>query len=106
LRRQLLEHGVLGTQPDLGRKHRADIGQRTRDALATKRAREERLDAAAALPMQITRRIIAERGDGRTVQAIAEGLMADGVATARGKPGWYAATIYAVVTSDGVVALA
>jgi hypothetical protein len=74
--------------------------------LATKRAREERLDAAAALPMQITRRIIAERGDGRTVQAIAEGLMADGVATARGKPGWYAATIYAVVTCDSVVALA
>jgi hypothetical protein len=40
------------------------------------------------------------------VQAIAEGLMADGVPTARGKPGWYAATIYAVVTSDSVAALA
>jgi hypothetical protein len=56
--------------------------------------------------MQITRRIIAERGNGRTFQAIAEGLMADGVPTARGKPGWYAATIYAVVTSDNVAALA
>jgi len=51
-------------------------------------------------------RIIAERGNGRTFQAIAEGLMADGVPTARGKPGWYAATIYAVVTSDNVAALA
>jgi hypothetical protein len=106
VRSQLLEDGVIGTQPDLGRKHRADISQRTRDALAAKRARGERLDAAPALPMQITRRIIAERGNGRTFQAIAEGLMADGVPTARGKPGWYAATIYAVVTSDNVAALA
>ena len=106
LRRQLLEDGVLGTQPDLGRKHRAAISQRTRDALAAKRAGGERLDAAPALPMQITRRIIAERGNGRTFQAIAEGLMADGVPTARGKPGWYAATINAVVTSDNAAALA
>ena len=106
LRRQLLEDGVLGTQPDLGRIHRAAISQRTRDALAAKRARGERLGAAPALPMQITRRIIAERGNGRTFQAIAEGLMADGVPTARGKTRWYAATIKAVVTSDNAAALA
>ena len=30
--------------------------------------------------MQITRRIIAERGNGRTFQAIAEGLIADNAA--------------------------
>ena len=35
--------------------------------------------------MQITRRIIIERREGRTFQAIAEGLMADGIPTARGK---------------------
>jgi len=35
------------------------------DALAAKRAGGERLDAAPAMPMQITRRIIAERGNGR-----------------------------------------
>ena len=56
--------------------------------------------------MQITRRTIAERGNGRTFQAIAEGLMADGVPTARGKTRWYAATINAVVTSDNAAALA
>ncbi len=56
--------------------------------------------------MQITRRIIAERGNGRTFQAIAEGLMADSVPTARGKTRWYAATIKAVVTSDNAAALA
>jgi len=59
LRRQLLEDGVLGTQPGLGRIHRAAISQRTRDALAAKRARGERLGAAPTLPMQITRRTIA-----------------------------------------------
>ena len=99
------EDGVLGTQPDLGRKHRAAVSQRTRDALAAKRAGGERLDAAPALPMQITRRIIAERGNGRTFQAIAEGLTADGAPTARGKPGWCTASIYAVVTSDNAAAL-
>jgi Recombinase len=106
LRRQLLKDGVLGTQPDFGRIHRAAISRRTRDALAAKRARGERLGAAPALPMQITRRIIAERGNGRTFQAIAEGLMADGVPTAGGKTRWYAATIKAMVTSDNAAALA
>ena len=76
------------------------------DALAAKRAGGERLDAAPAMPMQITRRIIAERGNGRTFQAIAEGLTADGAPTARGKPGWCTASIYAVVTSDNAAALA
>jgi DNA invertase Pin-like site-specific DNA recombinase len=82
------------------------ISQRTRDALAAKRARGERLGAAPALPMQITRRIVTERREGRTFQAIADGLMDDGIPTARGKTRWYAATIKAVVTSDNAAALA
>ena len=53
------------------------ISQRTRDALAAKRARGERLGAAPALPLDVTRRIVTERRAGRTFQAIAEGLMAD-----------------------------
>ena len=42
----------------------------------------ERLGAAMALPMEVTRPIIAERANGRTFEAIAEGLMADGILTA------------------------
>jgi Recombinase len=76
------------------------ISQRTRDALAAKRARGERLGAAPALPLEVTRWIVAERANGRTFQAIAEGLMADGIPTARGKTHWYPATSKAVVTSD------
>jgi len=48
--------------------------------------------------MQITRRIVAERDNGEAFRAIAEGLMADSVPTARRKTRW--ATIKAVVTSD------
>ena len=73
--------------------------------MAAKRARGERLGAAPALPMEITRRLVTERLEGRTFQAIAEGLMADGIPTARGKTRWYAATIKAVVTSDNAAAL-
>ena len=61
------------------------ISQRARDALAAMRARGERLGAAPALPLEVTRRIIAERANGRTFQAIADGLMADGISTARSK---------------------
>jgi hypothetical protein len=77
-----------------------------RDALAAKRTRGERLGAAPALPLEVTRRILGERVNGRTFQAIADGLMADGILTARGKTRWYPATIKAVTTSDNAVALA
>lgn len=76
------------------------ISQRTRDALAAKRARGERLGAAPALPAEVTRRIITERQQGRTFQSIADGLMADQVLTARGNALWYPATINAVLKSD------
>ena len=82
------------------------ISRRTRDALAAKRARGERLGAAAALPLDVTRRIIAERANGRTFQAIADGLVANGIPTARGKTRWFPATIKAVMTSDNAAVLA
>ena len=56
--------------------------------------------------MEVTRRIVTERANGRTFQSIAEGLMADGIPTARGKTRWYPATIKAVVSSDNAAALA
>jgi DNA invertase Pin-like site-specific DNA recombinase len=81
------------------------ISQRTRDALAAKRARGERLGATPALPVEVTRRIVTERSEGRTFQAIAEALMADGIPTGRDKTRWYPATIKAVAGSDHAAAL-
>jgi hypothetical protein len=76
-----------------------------RDALAAKRARGERLGAAWALPMEITCRIVTERREGRTYQAIANGLMSDRIPTARASTRWFPATIKAVVTSDNAARL-
>ncbi len=81
------------------------ISQRTRDALAAKRARGERLGAAPALPLEVTQQILAERADGRTFQAIADGLMADRIPTARGHSRWFPATIKAVTISDNAATL-
>lgn len=77
----------------------------TRDALVAKRARGERLGARPALPREITRRIVAERNNGRTFKAIADDLMAEGIPTARGKARWYPATIKAVVCSGNAAAV-
>ena len=65
------------------------ISQRTRDALAAKRARGERLGARPNLPRDLTHRIMSERRRGLTFQAIADGLMEDGILTSRGRQTWY-----------------
>jgi DNA invertase Pin-like site-specific DNA recombinase len=80
------------------------IGQRTRDALA-ERARGERLGAGPNLPFEVTRRIVEERKRGKTFQAIADGLVDDGIPTSRGRTTWYPATIKAVVESKNAAPL-
>jgi len=49
---------------------------------------------------EVTRRIVGERRRGMAFQAIADGLMDDGMLTSRGRKTWYSATIKAVVESD------
>jgi hypothetical protein len=87
--RALLEAGI---RPDL--VCGTSIGAINGTAIA------ERLGARPALPPEVTHRIVTERVEGRTFQAIADGLMVDGLPTARGKSCWYPATIRAIVTSD------
>lgn len=84
---------VLAVFAELERKL---IGQRTRDALAVKRAQGVRLGRPATLPAAVVERIVAERAAGTSWSAIARGLNADAVPTAQGGACWWPATVRAV----------
>lgn len=58
------------------------IGMRTKEALAAARARGTRLGRPAQTPEHVVSRVVRERADGSTYQAIADGLNDDGVPTA------------------------
>lgn len=73
------------------------ISQRTREALAAKRAQGVRLGRRSALPGVTVARIRAERAAGATLKAIADGLNADGVATGQGGRRWYPSSVRAVL---------
>jgi DNA invertase Pin-like site-specific DNA recombinase len=75
------------------------IGQRTRDALAIKRAAGVRLGRPSVLSVEVVARITASRGDGETLSAIADSLNADGITTAHEGACWYPSTVAAVLRS-------
>jgi DNA invertase Pin-like site-specific DNA recombinase len=80
------------------------IGERTRAALAAKKAAGVRLGRPQALSDELVRRIRADRQAGQSFGAIARALEAEGVATARGGKAWHASTVKAVCESQAVVA--
>jgi DNA invertase Pin-like site-specific DNA recombinase len=75
------------------------IGQRTREALAVKRAEGVRLGRPRETPDEVVERILAERQGKATLQAIADGLNRDKVPTVRGGAKWWPATVRAVLGS-------
>jgi DNA invertase Pin-like site-specific DNA recombinase len=76
------------------------IGQRTREALAARRAQGVRLGRPVRLSSRIRQRIERERTSGKTLALIAEGLNADGVPTAQGGRKWWPSTVRAVLRSS------
>ena len=73
------------------------ISQRTREALAVKRAKGVRLGRPPSLEPATVRRIRRARQRGLSFAAIADRLNADGVPTAQGGQRWYPATVRAVL---------
>lgn len=77
------------------------IGQRTRDALAQKKAHGFKLGRPRAIPDDVLGRIADERTGGATLQRIADGLNADSIPTAQGGRQWHASTVRAVLVLEG-----
>lgn len=75
------------------------IGQRTKDALAVKRAQGVRLGRPVTLPPAVRERIVAERLAGATMATIAADLTAAAVPTAQGGARWHASTVQSVLRS-------
>lgn len=77
------------------------IAQRTREAMAAKRATGTRFGRPRAMPDAVVVRIIAERRSGRTLQAIADRLNDDGVMTAHGGRRWHPSTVHSALRLAG-----
>jgi DNA invertase Pin-like site-specific DNA recombinase len=76
------------------------ISQRTKDALAVKKAQGVQLGRPRLLAAAVVERIVHERDAGRTLAAIADGLNDDGVVTAQGGQRWWPSTVAAVLRSS------
>ena len=80
------------------------IGQRTKDALAIKRAQGVRLGRPNVLPAEVVSRIVDAHRTGQGWSAIAQSLNNNGVPTAHGGSRWYPSTVRAVVLANAQVA--
>ena len=69
------------------------ISQRTKEALAVKKASGVRLGRPPTMPQAVVRRIQRQRARGDSLRKIADELNAAGVPTAQGGAQWYAATV-------------
>lgn len=83
------------------------IGARTRDALAQRRREGVRLGRPSVLSRDVVARVVALRGTGASLRAIADSLNAEGVPTAH-KEGakWHASTVRKVLAGQDAQALA
>src|SRR5262249_22753843 len=81
---------VLAT---FGQFERRLIGQRTREALAAKKASGVRLGRPPTVPQAVVRRMQRQRARGDSLRKIADDLNEARVPTAQGGAHWYAATV-------------
>jgi DNA invertase Pin-like site-specific DNA recombinase len=74
------------------------IGERTKAALAVKKAAGVRLGRPRVISDAVVARIEAERASGRSLRAIADSLNGDEIPTARGGRRWYVSTVQSVLS--------
>ena len=86
----------LGMMAVFAELEREMIGQRTREALAVKKAQGVRLGRPVALALQAEALVGSYRAEGLSMQRIADRLNAEGVPTALGAR-WYASTVQGVL---------
>jgi DNA invertase Pin-like site-specific DNA recombinase len=86
---------VLGVVAEIEREF---IRSRTREAMAAKRSRGERVGRPIDTPVPVRRRLAKLRASGLTLQAVAETLNGEGVTTAQGRR-WSAGNVDRVIRS-------
>lgn len=82
--------GIMATFAEYEREL---ISQRTKDALAVKRAQGVRIGRPSSMPVAVQERIRREHAAGLSLGAIAAGLNADAVPTAHGGAQWWPSTV-------------
>lgn len=89
---------MAGVMASFAQYERRLIAQRTREALAALKARGVRLGRPHNVPSDVMARVVEERADGQTLEAIANGLNADGIPTPTGST-WFRATVARVLNT-------
>lgn len=80
------------------------IGQRTREALAVRKAQGVKLGRRSTLPAEVVERIATAKRGGLSLRKIADALNADEVPTAQGGTTWRASSVKAVLDRHDVAA--
>jgi len=91
---------VASVMVSVAQWERRAIGQRTKEALAAKKAQGIKLGRPRQLPEQTRRRITKMRRKGFSLRAVADSLNADGVPTAQGGAKWHASTVTKVLAGQ------
>jgi DNA invertase Pin-like site-specific DNA recombinase len=97
---------MAGMMAVWARLERRMIGERTKTALAAKRAQGVRLGRRRELPDAVVTWIVGQHRSGAALAAIARALNEQGEPTAHGGAMWYPSTVRAVVRSQDAALLA
>lgn len=96
---------MLGNLANAAEFERNLISERTRAALAVKKAQGIRLGRPSKLPIEVVRRIVLARRDGAGYARIATDLNRDQVPTAHGARAWHPSTVRSVLAGQDATRL-